>query len=236
MDIKTRELDTPRGKLTFAIQSGKTVRRATRLLEKEPETIQWVERMPPSSVFWDVGANTGGFSLYAALDPNIRVVAIEPGAVNHYLLALSAEMNGLAARIDTYCIGFDDHTHAQSLAVSQLMPASSFRMAGDHDAERFGSRQALLCFSIDDFLGLFEVPAPTHLKIDVPNMPQAILRGGAKMLGDGPTTDIMVELDSERFEPGELQRLLDWLRELGFSQTWRSAKKNPAISDYLFQR
>ncbi len=236
MHIKTQELETPRGKLIFPIQSGKTVRRATRLLEKEPETIQWVEQMPPSSVFWDVGANTGGFSLYAALDPNIRVVAVEPGAVNHYLLALSAEMNGLAGRIDTYCIGFDDHTHAQSLAVSQLMPASSFRMSGAHDAERFGSQQALLCFSIDDFLGWFEVPAPTHLKIDVPNMPQAVLRGGANTLADGPTTDILVELDSACFEPGDLQRLLDWLAELGFRQMWRSEKKNPTLSDYLFRR
>jgi len=236
MQIKTFDLETPRGTLVFAIQSGKTVRRATRLLEKEPETIDWVERMGPSAVFWDVGANTGGFSLYAALGTDIRVVAVEPGAVNHYLLALSAEMNGLDERIACYCIGFDDHTHALDLAASQLMPASSFRVSGQHDAERFPHHQAVLCFAIDDFLRWFEVPPPTHLKIDVPNMPAAILRGAEKTLGDGPTTDIMVELDGERFGPGELDALLSWLGELGFTQVWRHQKKNPAIADYLFRR
>ena len=209
MQIKTHTLTTPRGQLTFAIQSGKTRRRVLRLLDKEPETIRWLDSLAPSSVFWDIGANTGGFSLYAALVPEIQVVAFEPGAVNHYLLTLSAELNGLDQRIAAYCIGFDAHTHVLDLSASQLQPAASFRVSGHHDSDRFDSHQAMLCFSIDDFLSIFRLPPPTHLKIDVPNLPNAILRGASRTLNDGSTRDILVELDSETFQPGEMARLLE---------------------------
>jgi hypothetical protein len=40
--------------------------RAEQLLTKEPETIAWLDGLGPDDVLWDVGANVGMFSLYAA--------------------------------------------------------------------------------------------------------------------------------------------------------------------------
>ncbi len=137
MLTNTMDVLTPRGTLTFAIQGGKTRRRANRLLEKEPETIRWVDSFDPDAVFWDVGANTGVFSLYAALNSDVRVLAFEPGAVNHYLVALSAELNGLDRRVATFCVGFDDHTHVQDLAASQLHPGASFHVRDQKGSRRF---------------------------------------------------------------------------------------------------
>ena len=36
--------------------------------------------MPDGSCFWDIGANVGLFSLYAALRPKIDVLAFEPSS------------------------------------------------------------------------------------------------------------------------------------------------------------
>src|SRR5690348_4941046 len=42
--------------------------RATSLLSKEPETIEWLDGLTADDVLWDVGANIGVFSLYAAAE------------------------------------------------------------------------------------------------------------------------------------------------------------------------
>ena len=40
--------------------------RAITFASKEPETLAWIETFENSSVFWDVGANIGLYSIYAA--------------------------------------------------------------------------------------------------------------------------------------------------------------------------
>ena len=40
--------------------------RATTFETKEPETLEWIDTIPKNSVLWDIGANVGLYSLYAA--------------------------------------------------------------------------------------------------------------------------------------------------------------------------
>lgn len=34
--------------------------------KREPDTVKWIENLPPKSVLFDIGANTGSYSLIAA--------------------------------------------------------------------------------------------------------------------------------------------------------------------------
>ena len=45
---------------------------------KEPETLQWIDEFEKGSVLWDIGANIGLYSLYAAKSRQCRVIAFEP--------------------------------------------------------------------------------------------------------------------------------------------------------------
>src|SRR2546430_8849931 len=58
--------------------------RAETYASKEPETIAWLtEELREGDVFFDVGANIGLYSLYAAkLRPSCRVYAFEPESHN----------------------------------------------------------------------------------------------------------------------------------------------------------
>ena len=50
--------------------------------EKEPETIAWIDDMEPGEILFDVGANIGIYTLYAA-SRGVRVIAIEPVFENY---------------------------------------------------------------------------------------------------------------------------------------------------------
>ena len=60
----------------------------------------------PGSVFWDIGANIGVLTLYAAMRGDLKVWAFEPAAVNYYNLVANCELNGLERRVRCLQLGF----------------------------------------------------------------------------------------------------------------------------------
>jgi len=45
---------------------------------KEPETLNWIDGFEQNSVFYDIGANVGLYSIYAAKKKNAQVYSFEP--------------------------------------------------------------------------------------------------------------------------------------------------------------
>lgn len=77
--------------------------RAKLLLETEPETIRWVDSFDEDSVFWDIGANIGIYSLYASkVKKNIKCFSFEPFSANYFLLNKNIEINRLDKKITAY--------------------------------------------------------------------------------------------------------------------------------------
>ena len=80
---ETLAVETPHGPLSFVLL-GRSGAPALSLLRRQPDTIAWIDAFQPNSVFWDVGANVGIYSLYAALRRGTRIVAFEPAAINYF--------------------------------------------------------------------------------------------------------------------------------------------------------
>src|SRR5881394_2354315 len=70
---------TPAGVIRFYCPAPLPEWRARSILIKEPETLEWIDDFRKGEVFWDVGANVGVFSLYAAFR-HATVYAFEPSA------------------------------------------------------------------------------------------------------------------------------------------------------------
>src|SRR5712691_8080567 len=84
---------------TFAIPNPLNCFRAETFSTKEPETLEWIDAMEEESVFWDIGANVGLYSIYAAKKKSSRVYAFEPSVFNLELLARNIYLNNLSDKI-----------------------------------------------------------------------------------------------------------------------------------------
>ena len=70
--------------------------------KKEPETIEWIDSFDQSKkiIFWDIGANIGIYSVYAATKfNNIEVVSFEPSTSNLRVLSRNISINNLQSKI-----------------------------------------------------------------------------------------------------------------------------------------
>ena len=176
--------------------------RARTLLTKEPETIEWINTFSHMDVFWDIGANVGVYSLYAALR-NIVVLSFEPSPSNYYLLSRNVEINKMDNRISALCIAFNDTTRLDSFYMvnTELGGAlNSFAEAVDWQGEPSTAsfKQGMIGFSIDDFIRQFNPLFPNHIKIDVDGIESKIIKGAERTLSDRRVKSILVEVTSGR--------------------------------------
>jgi len=106
-------------------------------------------------------------------------------------------------RISALCLAFNDTSHLDFLYIANTElggALSSFAEAVDWKGEPFTAsfKQAMLGFSIDDFVRQFNPLFPNHIKIDVDGIENKIIKGAEKTLSDRRVKSILVELDSSR--------------------------------------
>jgi FkbM family methyltransferase len=221
-------VETPRGPLYFVILNKTSARRAATLLTKQPATLAWIDRFAPESTFWDIGANVGVYTLYAALRPDVRVVAFEPVAVNYFLLAANCEVNRIEARVAALPLALGVTCETGRIEASQFKAGKSFSFHGKPD-EPYGSHQAALLMSIDSVVDLFAMPIPRYVKIDVPGMTEAVLAGGARMLEHPDLRELHIELDDD----AEAARITARLHVAGFTLATRDVHRQSADATFV---
>lgn len=87
----------------FSIPNSKALWIAEDAANREPELYDWIDSsLTPNSLFIDVGANFGLYSLYAALKTNCKVVAFEPHFATYYILYRNIVLNNIAEKIALY--------------------------------------------------------------------------------------------------------------------------------------
>jgi FkbM family methyltransferase len=206
-------VQTPRGSLAFVVLGETAAVRARGLLTKQPATIDWIDRFDRDSVFWDVGANVGVYTLYAALRDDLRIVAFEPAAVNYFLLAANCELNSVDRRVNCLQVGLGRDKSIGRMALSQFEPGLSFSFR-DKRRRPLNGQQAALILSIDQLIDEYDVPCPNYIKIDVPAMTGAIIDGATRTLQRSELRELHIEA-SEQSTGG--RRLVERLTEAGFT-------------------
>src|SRR5205085_8784148 len=121
----------PGGQIRFYAPSPLLISRADSALSKETDTIQWIDGFEQGAAFWDIGANVGVFSLYAAIRKPVSVVSFEPLAANFHVLSRNIHLNQLGDRISAYCIAFSGRTQLGILNIASYLMGQSLRLFSD---------------------------------------------------------------------------------------------------------
>jgi FkbM family methyltransferase len=202
-----------------------------RYADVEPETRTWIDAMMVNqdSVLWDVGANVGVFSIYAAMR-GLSVVAAEPAPQNLMILTRNIALNHVVERVTVLPIALSLSSGSARMKLSDLRFGSAENGFGTTDMFRGGaprtpqSEFALAGISIDDAVAHLNLPPPTYLKIDVDGIELAILRGASIALRG--VVEVCVEL---KHEPRVVEQIISTLAEAGLQLQHRS-KRNGFFS------
>ncbi len=183
---------------------------------KEPETVEWIEEYFRSGdVFYDIGANVGVYSLVAAKanSGGVLVYSFEPAFINYSQLCQNIYLNGSADSIVPLPIALSDETSIESLNLQNLIPGGALHALGpptDYKGDVFAPvfQQKALGYRLDDFVRLFGIKPPNHIKIDVYGIEAAILRGAKEIFGSSSVRSILVEVEEGRPETDEVVEFL----------------------------
>lgn len=197
------EIDTPRGKLTLLrLRSAHCANAAERFFTDEPETLAWIDGFADGDVLLDVGANIGTYTLYAAMNPALTVISVEPNGINFGVLTEHLAMNGLGERVLPFCIALGNEHGVAKLHMSQTEAGAGGSSLGATYAELRAQpaafSQAMLTYSIDELVESFDLPAPTHIKLDVDGTEHEIIAGAAATLRQVRSVLVEIEERGER--------------------------------------
>lgn len=183
---------------TFSLRVGNRVElfRARTVFDKEPETIAWLDRtIEPISVFYDVGANVGVYTLYATTrHPSVRAVCFEPGAASFARLCENILDNGLGTRVIAFPLMASDDSGIAALALSDQRAGAAMHARAELGLVEGGPVQGSASMRLDDIVEpVGTLPMPTHLKVDVDGPEVQVLRGAARVLRSPTLRNVLVE-------------------------------------------
>lgn len=192
---------------------------------KEPETLDWIDRwVRDGETFFDVGANIGLYTIYAALrHPGARIVAFEPEYANLHLLKDSIMENGLGDRVEVYSLALSNRSGISFLHIQDLTPGSALHTESPEPLTVTRTqrpviwREGVCAITLDEFCEQTG-RQPHCMKIDVDGTELAVLEGGTRTIGSEMFRSLMVEMPEEA---QAREGCLQWLLKAGLRCAWR---------------
>ena len=239
-------ITTRHGDIQFFCPNDATRWRARSLNDKEPETLDWIDRFDPGDVYWDIGASTGPYVMYAAKAGVAgSIIALEPSAWNYWVLSEQLKRAGLGDTVRAFPVALGDTDHLDALQMRHPLPGGAGSSLGEPIGE-FGEAfepefsQGAVGITIDTLVEQFGLEVPNRIKIDVDGLEKSVLQGGLRTLANPAVKSIAIELDSGRDELiGEVTAML---AGCGLELVARrhaafvDATPNAAIFNYEFTR
>jgi FkbM family methyltransferase len=172
--------------------------RAATYATKEPETLAWIDRhLRDGDTLFDVGANIGLYTLYAARrNPRAMVYAFEPESQNYAALCRNIVLNRLANVVPCNA-PLSDREAFELFHVGQMESGASLHTLGGANpfrgADAVPLRQGAISTTLDAIVSRYGVPQPMLLKLDVDGTEEQILRGAGRVLADPRLRSVLSE-------------------------------------------
>lgn len=205
---KYREFILENKSIVFPTPSEACEWRVRTLLTKEPLTIKWLNSFDSNEVVWDIGANIGIYTLYAAIIKQCNVFAFEPQHTNFYLLNDAILKNKVDHMVKAYCVALGNVTKITKLNQGNQEPGSSAHIITKRNRITFA--QGCVELTIDKLVEM-GVPQPSRVKLDVDGIELQIIQGGSNTLPK--VHSILTEIDRNN---NKHLPLIEAIESLGF--------------------
>ena len=220
-------------KLIFYVPNRLSHYRVNTFHTKEPETLEWIDKFKKKTTFWDIGANIGLYSCYAAKKNLCKVYAFEPSIFNLEWLGRNIFLNNLVEKIVVIPIPLTEIISQNTLNFSSTEwsgALTTFGQSYGHDGKDLKKvfEFSTVSMSMNDLKNLLKISQPDYIKIDVDGIEHLILKGGEKVLLN--TKELLIEVN-ERFEQ-QKNKCVKYLKELGF--TLKEKKRSDLFKDTDF--
>ncbi len=223
--------------LSFSTPNRLCLFRAETFASKEPETLDWIDTFADGSILWDVGANIGLYSIYAAKARHCQVYAFEPSVFNVELLARNINLNSLQETVTIIPVPLIDKVGISAFKMTSTAwggALSTFREDYNHFGQPLKSvfEYRSPGLSMSAAVATLGIPAPDYLKIDVDGIEHLVLRGGTDILNG--VKSVLIEIDDNFTEQAEETTRL--LGAAGLTLTRKSDPALPTIFNQLWIR
>ena len=117
--------------IKYSIVNKATLWRVQTLFSKEPITIEWIRKFQKNKVFFDVGANVGMYSIFAAINSLVKVYSFEPESNNFQVLMQNIVVNNLTNKVTPYPVGLSNKTEFTNLHLGIFNAGQSHHTVGE---------------------------------------------------------------------------------------------------------
>lgn len=232
-------------RMVFHTPNSMTRWRVQSFNDKEPHTVKWLKKIPQGSIFLDVGANVGMYSIFAAAVRKAQVYAFEPESQNFALLNQNIQSNGLSGKIIGYPLAISNEIALRPLYLSEFSQGGSCHSFGEKVGFDLKPRletftQGSSSATIDHLVDSGSIPCPHFIKVDVDGFEHKVLDGARKTLTNPLLRELLVELNTNL--PEHL-RIIESLKQSGFSHdpaqaasALRTSGSFKGVGEFIFRR
>jgi FkbM family methyltransferase len=166
----------------------------------ETENLDFIDKIKPGEVLYDLGACEGRFSLYAALN-GIECYAFEPENRNFQAMLENISLNEqrLNNKLTPINIAVGAYSHQSSIKIAQPWAGGHQKVLSDVPSRtdlnfNFSEEQSVEVYALDEFVRSNNIPYPDFLKIDIDGSEIPFLQGAPTILQSEKLKSIIFEL------------------------------------------
>lgn len=210
-------------KINFFTPNQITEWRVNTFFTKEPETIEWINSFDNSKkiIFWDIGANIGLYSIYAALKHNnCEIISFEPSTSNLRTLSRNISINDLDGKVKIFTNPLTNQSEKfLNMKEGQFIEGGALNTFGEKynfEGNDYLSHMnyQIIGKSINSILSDKILEVPNYIKIDVDGIEHLILQGADKYLNDENLKSLSIEINDNFLE--QYQSVLKIMNDYNF--------------------
>lgn len=237
----TSQVEIRNIKCIYHTNSKRTLWQAVGVEHIEPEMLDFLDGINADSVFYDIGASNGIFSIYA-MKKDLKVFAFEPEIQNFSLLGNNVYLNSKSSKHQAkiFNIAVSDKNEMGNMFIAKFEAAGHMKIldkaqkVGEEDFFIPDFIQNVLKFTLDDIIEKYNLPIPEYLKIDVDGAELAVINGARRTIFNSTLKSIFIELEDNN---SDTKIIISKLEKAGFSSYTKIQVQNyKNLYNYIFRR